>query len=171
MSVLCRSCKEYTPIEAPIITKLSKSKFIIDGICSKCKKSVNKSLNRKQRKLLPGSVLNADDYSRHSDYKTTEGGLFPIAAIIPAILSALGAFAKVAAPVAAASVAAKNLIIDPLLENKKIETNKELIKGSGLDETPSSRTLNDIVTNIDSLTDHEKRQLIQTFQGMGYIFI
>ena len=143
--------------------KLPNNKYVLNGICANCKNSISKNLSKTQIKLLPQSIKDANVYSVHKEFNDEKsGGLLPLATLVPIILGAIGAV----------STAAKNLVIDPILENKKIETQKELIKGSGLTETASpSRTLDEIVNNVDSLTDHEKRQLIKTFRGMGYAFI
>ena len=83
------------------------------------------------------------------------------------MLGALGAIGGV-------STAAKNLVIDPIMESKKQSEEKRhnealeaSVRGSGV----TNRTLADIANNIDSLSDEDKRQIIKVFSGMGYTFI
>lgn len=163
MTIYCKSCKQNQILDSPVIMKLPNNKYVLNGICAICKNSISKNLSKTQIKLLPQSIKDANSYTVHKEFNDDKsGGLLPLATLVPIILGAIGAV----------STAAKNLVIDPILENKKIETQKELIKGSGLNEAASpSRTLDDIVKNVESLSDHEKRQLITAFRGMGYAFI
>ena len=161
MSLYCKRCKQYISLEAPNIIKLSGDRFILMGVCGKCIKLVRKTLNKKQIKMVPKSIKESNDYSEQT------GGVIPLLSLIPLILGGIGAVSGVASAVA-----------NPIIQNKKIEEEKRhnlaveniAIGGSGLNESTSSRTLTEIINDLNKVTDEEKRQLIGIFSGLGYMF-
>jgi hypothetical protein len=170
MSLYCKRCKQYNTQDSCFIKKLPNNKYYIDGSCTICTKTISKPLNKKQVKLLPKSIIDSNDYTVHKEYTNEKnGGILPLATLLPIILGGIGAISGVASSV-----------INPLLESKKHAEQKRhnealetAARGSGISDTIENkeRTLSDIVNNLNTISDNEKRQLIKAFGGLGYTII
>ena len=225
----CKRCKKNVDIVEPVISKLPGDRYSINAKCSLCDKPINRSLNKRQIKLLPKSMLDSNDYNIFKDYKDEKtGGILPLLPLLGAIFAGVTAASGVAGTVANSVIQSK--------KNEELERhNKEverIARGEGLPEceggfigilplitaivtaakateyknekhggllpllplisaivaaskavelpnikaksgegTPSGRSLNDIVNNLDSMTDDEKRDVMKVFGGLGYAII
>jgi hypothetical protein len=240
--IRCNRCKKNVDITDPTVRKLSGDKYSVSATCSSCKKPINRTLNKRQIKLLPKYMTDAIDFSTFTDYKDEKtGGILPLLPLLAAIFGGLTAAGSTAGAVANSVLQAKKneeeqrhnlevekiargdglsyhegglLPIIPLIgaivaaakavENTKsgnglhehqggfipiptllgliaaagstagkneeerrqnLEIEKS-VRGEGINQT--TRTLDEIVNNIDRASDDEKRKLISTYHGLGF---
>jgi hypothetical protein len=225
----CKRCKKNADVIEPVISKLPGDRYTINAMCSLCNKPINRSLNKRQIKLLPKSMIDSNDYSIFKDYKDQKtGGIIPLLPLLGPIFAGVTEASGVAGTVA-------NSVIQSKKNEELARHNKEVdrvARGEGLQEceggfigilplitaivaaaksteyknekhggllpvvplisaiyaaskaielpdiktkggkgTPSGRSLNDIVNNVDSMTDGEKRDVMKVFGGLGYAII
>jgi hypothetical protein len=159
----CNRCKKNVDIADPVISKLAGNKYILTAKCLTCNKPITRSLTNKQIKLLPKSIVETSDYGVFRDYKDEKsGGILPLLPLLGAIFGGLTAASGVAGTVA-------NSVLQARKNEEQERHNREverIAKGEGV-----SLSLDDIVQNVNSLTDDDKRKLIQVFHGLGFVVI
>lgn len=162
----CNRCKKVVPVDNPVISKLPGNKYTITAKCLSCNKPISKAMNKKQIKLLPKSIVETKDYSAIEHYKDEKtGGILPLLPLLGAIFGGIAAAGSTAGVVANSVLQSKK---NAEQERHNREVERIATAGSGMGQ---SRTLDQIIGDIESIDDKEKRKLLTVFQGMGYVIV
>jgi hypothetical protein len=195
--VHCKRCKRNVDITDTVIKELSGNRYTPSATCLLCSKPISRAPSMKQVKLLPKHIIAANEFGAFTDYKDEKtGGILPLLPLLAAIFGGLTAAGSTAGVVANSVLQAKRNQVEQRhnLEVEKMARGEGLSEyeggvipvmpliaaittaakaygkvkhGEGINQR--SRTLDEIVDNIDSVSDDEKRKLISAFHGLGFV--
>src|SRR5437870_9824640 len=101
LGLKCTTCKEVTNTTEPIIfKKIKENRINIYGLCGICKRLKMKTLNKLQRALIPDEIRNMEVGKEINNQITRDGGILPLATLIPLILGGITALSSTAGTVA-----------------------------------------------------------------------
>ncbi len=94
-SVKCHKCDKYTDSIEPIIKKFTGDRYDISCQCKDCGNNKHKFLNIDHVKLLPPEIRNAPANTTFILEISRNGGMIPLALLIPLITSAISVLPEI----------------------------------------------------------------------------
>ena len=153
VSIRCKSCKTLSKtIEPTFLTRLEEKKYNIKGKCGNCGKHKSKDLNRKQIALLPDEAKNIPVGSMVNQVEKN-GGILPLAALIPLILGGIGAASGVAGTVASSVI------------------NKQKADEEARHNRASEEIMRQAAAKGGALSESEVNEMINKLSGAGFTFV
>jgi hypothetical protein len=142
LRIKCRTCKDFTEGQEPVtIKKYGKNKFNIKIVCSICKGLKSKTLNERQRRILPKEILEMPENTEVVNNITKDGGILPIIPLIAAVISGIGALGSIGGATANAIISSKKANEDER-HNREMETiTKNAVSGNGMSEQEALKVL------------------------------
>lgn len=151
--IKCKQCNDYTQSVEPIfIKRVNVNSYTIKAKCVICGNQKTKKMNQKQVKLLPPEIKDIPVGTELANSAEKNGGILPLAALIPLIIGGISAASGVASTVA-------NVAINAKKNDEQARHNREIEKAAQQ------------AAKGGSLSEPEIYEMINKFKGLGFEFI